>query len=585
MTKLCTVSVLFCLIFVITLTGFFPTGGDAINTCKYNANSCLKVFCAPWQKCVSGTCRCKLPYQCPKNFTTEVCTSGKKKLTYCQQKSLECSSPSNPSFRFSSEYPCIDTFSIKLTLETPSKGNVTDKATNKGIVKVILANSQIESFICAEGWGIKEANVACKHLEYSNGANVSAHSEMSAFKSGDQHCLKVTCRGLENSLAECDIRNISTQGRQIAGVECYTEKKTDCEAGEFTCSNGKCIPLNFSCNGENDCADLSDEVCCPTCSRGFHCKADTCIPMEYRCNGEMDCLGGEDEFNCTEKMTRVNYDMDAERRLLKKSLPELVCGVPPEPKPSKATRKKRVIGGSFATKNQFPWQVAIKDGTAVNCGGIYIGGCWVLTAAHCVRANQPQRYLIMVELLDRLTYDGDLDTFPVKSVKVHESYDPNTYENDIALLEAVNIYNKPECMQTDNNMVPACLPWSPFQFKSGDTCTVSGFGREKGMSKVFHLKWGNVNLMNNCTEVYKERFLDKMECAGTYDGSIDACKGDSGGPLVCYDVNNVAYLWGIVSWGENCGVPGFPGVYTKVAEYYEWIARHVGKPLIAKYNI
>lgn len=73
--------------------------------------------------------------------------------------------------------------------------------------------------------------------------------------------------------------------------------------------------------------------------------------------------------------------------------------------------------------------------------------------------------------------------------------------------------------------------------------------------------------------------------SGTPDGSIDACKGDSGGPLVCMDVNNVTYVWGIVSWGENCGKPEFPGVYTKVANYFDWISYHVGRSFISQYNV
>lgn len=72
---------------------------------------------------------------------------------------------------------------------------------------------------------------------------------------------------------------------------------------------------------------------------------------------------------------------------------------------------------------------------------------------------------------------------------------------------------------------------------------------------------------------------------GTDDGSIDACKGDSGGPLVCQDVNNVTYVWGIVSWGENCGKPEFPGVYTRVANYFDWISNHVGRSLISQHNV
>ncbi|XP_075118337.1 complement factor I-like [Leptodactylus fuscus] len=413
-----------------------------------------------------------------------------------------------------------------------------------------------------------------------------------------------------------------------SGLMCYCVI-AECNEDQFSCVNEKCIDRNRTCNGQNDCGDLSDELCCTECANRFHCKSDTCIPREYMCNGEVDCITGEDEVNCKgmegycshactvevdcwlqrteqrqgycvrqqsekreepsrrrkserkrEGSNAVNYDIDAERRLIKKSISSITCGVPKEPK-----RVKRIIGGEKAVKNQFPWQVAIKDGSKINCGGIYIGGCWVLTAAHCVRSDQAHRYRIIVELLNILAYNNDIDSFPVKTVKVHERYNPNTYENDIALLEVQNIYKQPTCMQADNNLVPACVPWSPYQFKAGGTCTVSGWGRGDGLSKVFHLKWGHIHLMNNCSSVYKERFFDKMECAGTYDGSIDSCKGDSGGPLVCHDAEGVAYVWGIVSWGENCGEPGYPGVYTKVAHYFEWISQHVTRPLIAKHNI
>ncbi|XP_069057773.1 serine protease 27-like [Pleurodeles waltl] len=49
---------------------------------------------------------------------------------------------------------------------------------------------------------------------------------------------------------------------------------------------------------------------------------------------------------------------------------------------------------------------------------------------------------------------------------------------------------------------------------------------------------------------------------------------DTGGPLVC----QVAGSWllaGIVSWGENCALPRYPGVYTRLSYYADWIAQYV----------
>ena len=61
---------------------------------------------------------------------------------------------------------------------------------------------------------------------------------------------------------------------------------------------------------------------------------------------------------------------------------------------------------------------------------------------------------------------------------------------------------------------------------------------------------------------------DSMLCAGGL-GS-DACQGDSGGPLTS-EPNGGTNL-GVVSWGYGCGGGGFPGVYTQLSYYADWVA-------------
>lgn len=64
-------------------------------------------------------------------------------------------------------------------------------------------------------------------------------------------------------------------------------------------------------------------------------------------------------------------------------------------------------------------------------------------------------------------------------------------------------------------------------------------------------------------------------CAGGERGR-DSCRGDSGGPLMGIDrsggpVGNWIVA-GIVSFGPSpCGMQGWPGVYTKVGDYVDWI--------------
>ncbi|XP_008945027.1 PREDICTED: low-density lipoprotein receptor class A domain-containing protein 3-like, partial [Merops nubicus] len=81
---------------------------------------------------------------------------------------------------------------------------------------------------------------------------------------------------------------------------------TECNIpGNFMCSNGRCIPGAWQCDGLPDCFDDSDEKECPKakskcgatffpCASGIHC-----IIGRFRCNGFEDCPDGSDEENCT----------------------------------------------------------------------------------------------------------------------------------------------------------------------------------------------------------------------------------------------------------------------------------------------
>ena len=69
----------------------------------------------------------------------------------------------------------------------------------------------------------------------------------------------------------------------------------------------------------------------------------------------------------------------------------------------------------------------------------------------------------------------------------------------------------------------------------------------------------------------KKRISENMICAADEANGRDACGGDSGGPLAVEGSGGTYVQIGIVSFGENCSIPGYPGVYTSVTRLLPWI--------------
>ena len=69
--------------------------------------------------------------------------------------------------------------------------------------------------------------------------------------------------------------------------------------------------------------------------------------------------------------------------------------------------------------------------------------------------------------------------------------------------------------------------------------------------------------------VSKVPISDDQICAG--NGQADTCSGDSGGPMLSDQFGTFSVI-GVTSFGVSCSDSTFPGVYTRVDRYLDWIA-------------
>ncbi|NXG39024.1 TMPS5 protease, partial [Dromaius novaehollandiae] len=159
---------------------------------------------------------------------------------------------------------------------------------------------------------------------------------------------------------------------------------------------------------------------------------------------------------------------------------------------------------------------------------------------------------------------------PVEKIIYHSLYDDKSLDYDIALMKLKVPLNFSDAVGA------VCLPPSRQDLLHGTRCWVSGWGyTSPDQAQVTEtLKEALVPLIGtrrcNSSCMYGGELSARMLCAGYPHGQVDACQGDSGGPLVCQD-GSTWRLVGIVSWGQGCGEPNHPGVYTNVAQLLPWI--------------
>ncbi|XP_059409131.1 trypsin II-P29 [Carassius carassius] len=247
-----------------------------------------------------------------------------------------------------------------------------------------------------------------------------------------------------------------------------------------------------------------------------------------------------------------------------------VCG--------QAPLNTKIVGGQAAVQGSWPWQASLHRITSGShfCGGSLINKDWVMSAAHCFQSTAASNVKIYLGRQLQTGSNPNEISRKVTRVITHPIYSSTTQNNDIALLQLSSSVTFTDYIR------PVCLAAVGSLFGGGTKSWITGWGKLNFADTQIPniLQEVQIPIVNNseCSKVYGAVITNNMLCAGLNEGGKDSCQGDSGGPMV--NKNNSQWIQsGIVSFGRECGIPKFPGVYTRVSQYQSWISSQISSDL------
>ncbi|EDW10811.1 uncharacterized protein Dmoj_GI18353 [Drosophila mojavensis] len=221
----------------------------------------------------------------------------------------------------------------------------------------------------------------------------------------------------------------------------------------------------------------------------------------------------------------------------------------------------RIVRGKIISIKNAPWQVSLQVDRAHVCGGSLLSPSVIVTAAHCTQIYSAEEFRIRA---GSNYWNSGGQVVQVKKITEHPMFNAATFENDVAILHLR--------AKLKLNRFTKSIHLASKEPQEGDRVSVSGWGatHDNSTNRSPVLLHANLKIISrqSCSAsgyAKKERGITSgMIC--TSGNHKDACQGDSGGPLV-----KGGKLVGIVSWGIGCARKDYPGVYTNVAHYRNWI--------------
>merc|ERR1719471_2163790 len=201
-----------------------------------------------------------------------------------------------------------------------------------------------------------------------------------------------------------------------------------------------------------------------------------------------------------------------------------------------------IIGGEIVPEHSEPYILSLQRRNSHFCGGTIISATHGICASHCVYPANEVKAVGGAHNIKKA--EASQQKIQLTKFLKHPNYRPLFILNDISVLG----FETPFTL--NDYVVPISLP--PAQ-PLGQSWMAAG-------TPVQICGWGNIAYPGTS-------YPAEMYCAGELNvGGKDACQGDSGGPVTLN--GNVV---GAVSWGQGCALPKYPGVYTDVAMYVDWI--------------